>query len=89
MIQIDSSSLIIYDGAVYGLTIKEKYCPDALSYHPCDFCALSEDCQREDPQLCILFGASSEEFYVECGFVVCDKEKNYIHILPISGFQFI
>lgn len=89
MIQIDSSSLIIFDGSVYGLTVKEKYCPDALSYHPCDFCALQQYCQSADPQLCTLFGASSEEFFVECGVVECDKKTNYIHILPISGFQFI
>ena len=89
MIKIDSSSLIIYGGSVYGLTVKEKYCPDALSYHPCDFCALEEDCKREDPQLCTIFGASSEEFYVLCGVTIVDKDTHQINIFPLDGFQFI
>lgn len=89
MIQIDSSSLIIYGGSVYGFTVKEKFCPDALSFHLCDFCALHQYCQNEDPQICTLFDASSEEFYVLCGFVKVEKDTGQIHICPLNGFQFI
>lgn len=89
MIQIDSSSLIIYDGSVYGLTVKEKYCPKAKDYPPCVFCEIYEHCPSSDPQLCTIFGATSEDFYVKCGVIECDKETNYIHILPLSGFHFI
>jgi hypothetical protein len=89
MIQIDSSSLIIYNGGVYGFTIREKYCPYAPSFHPCDFCALQQYCQREDPHLCTLFGASPEEFYVLCGVIKVETDTGQIHIFPLSGFQFI
>lgn len=89
MIQIDSSSLIINDGSVYGLTIKDKYCPDALSYHPCDFCELHEKCLSDIQQLCILFGATSEDFYVKCGIVEVDKTFSHIRLIPLNGFQFI
>lgn len=89
MIQIDSSSLIIYDGAVYGFTVKEKYCPESLSYHPCDFCALSQYCQSEIQQLCIIFGATSEEFYVFCGVIKVEQDTHQIHVFPINGYQFI
>ena len=89
MIQIDSSSLIIYDGSVYGLTVKEKYCPEALSYHPCDFCALKQYCQNADLQLCIDFSATPEEFYVLCGVIQVEKGTGQIHIFPLNGFHFI
>lgn len=89
MIQIDSSTLIIDEGSVYGFTVKDLYSPEVKLYQPCDFCALERYCQIEDPQLCTLFGANSEEFYVKCGVVECDKEKHDIHILPLNGFQFI
>lgn len=89
MIQIDSSSLIIYDGSVYGLTVKEKFCQNVRGRDTCDFCALRQNCPSTELQLCTILGASWKEFYVECGVVECDKETNYIHILPISGYKFI
>lgn len=89
MIQIDSSSLIIYRNSVYGFTIKERYCPEALSYRPCDFCALKESCVQEDPQLCTLFDAIPDEFYVECGVVEVDKTFSHARLIPLNGFQFI
>ncbi len=89
MIQIDSSSLIIYDGVIYGLTVKEKFCPNDLVLDTCDCCALRQNCPSTELQLCTILGATWKEFYVECGVVKYDKETNNIHILPISGFQFI
>lgn len=89
MIQIDSTSLIIYGCSVYGLTIEEKYCPDALDYHPCDFCALEQYCRSDLVQLCILFGASAEDFYVLCGVTKVETDTGQIHIFPLSGFKFI
>lgn len=89
MIQIDSSSLIISDNTVHGLTVKEHYCPEALSYHPCDFCSLQVYCVRDDPQLCTTFGATDEEFYVECGVIEVDRETHRLQAFPLAGFQFV
>lgn len=89
MIQIDSSSLIIHEACVYGLLVKEQYCPGSLSWHPCDFCELHNDVCVCDPQLCTVLGATPEEFYVRCGIVVVDQQTHTALLQPFEPYQFI
>ena len=89
MIKINAESLIIHDSKVYGLTVKENYCPESLCNHPCDFCDLHDYCVGNDPQLCTTFGANSEEFYVDCGIVEVEPADHKLHVFPLAGFQFV
>lgn len=89
MIEIDSSHLIIKESDIYGLTTKEQYCPEALSYHPCDFCELHDSCLGNDPQLCTTFGATTEEFYARCGVVDYDEHTGQRMLIAFTPFKFI
>ena len=89
MIEIESSHLIIHLGNVYGLTTKERFCPEALSYHPCDFCELLEFCKGNDPQLCTTFEATTEEFYVRCGVIEIHQQTGRIQIRPFDAYNFV